>query len=84
MTTHGGRRPGAGRPPGIPNPNAGRPQTTKKVSVGQQMLMQRHAADGQGFYMPEVWEIVAVSRTYIDLVVKGTEAEGETIRLLFA
>ena len=46
--------------------------------------MQRHAADGQGFYMPEVWEIVAVSRTYIDLVVKGTEAEGETIRLLFA
>lgn len=61
---HGGKREGAGRPPGIPNPNAGRPQTTKRVKVGDGFYMKRHLADG-GQLIGELWTITDVSRTEI-------------------
>ena len=76
MNTHGGSRPGAGRPPGTPNPNAGRPQTVKRLRVVQKMFVQRISADG--YNVPsEVWEIIAVSRTTVEIRTN----DGDTIHV---
>lgn len=74
---HGGRRPGAGRPPGIPNPNAGRPQEIKRLRIGQKYLAMRSTAAGQNT-PSEVWEVISVSRTTIDLRTDN----GDIIRLI--
>jgi hypothetical protein len=77
MSTHGGSRPGAGRPPGTPNPNAGRPQTVKRLRVGQKVLAQRITADGRNV-PSEVWKIVSVSRAGIEI----KTGDGDTIHVI--
>lgn len=62
----GGKRTGAGRPPGIPNPNAGRPGTWFRAEKGQALIHERETIGGQKFYKPELWTVLSVSEREIE------------------
>jgi len=70
----GGVRPGAGRPPGIPNPGTGRPATSKRLKLGDQFYVTRQTPDGT--LAGELWTVKQVGRSKLIF-----ECQDETIIL---
>ncbi len=71
----GGRRPGAGRPPGIPNPNAGRKLSGIRIKCGDKLLIYRRTADGFAV-KSELWTILEIP-SRVEIVLSSDN--GDTI-----